>query len=75
MKMETTLTRARTKNLLMIRDCPFCGRAHRSPYVDELEEAVLACRAKNAPEDRGSLDEWKDLGRWPVSEIEAFSGP
>ena len=73
--MGRTMAKAGTENLLMIWDCPFCRRTHQSPYVDELEEAVLACRAKTAPEDRGSLDEWKDLGRWPVSEIEAFSGP
>ena len=28
----------------MFRDCPFCGSQHRSLYVDELEETVLACR-------------------------------
>ena len=60
---------------MMIRDCPFCGRTHRSPYVDELEEDVMACRAKAPPWDRGSLDAWEDLGCWPVSEIEVFCGP
>ncbi len=61
--------------VLMSRDCPFCSRTHRSPYIDELEEAVLACRDKLPLEDRGSLDGWEDLGRWPVSEIDGFAGP
>lgn len=70
----TTLTAAGAEKM-MIRDCPFRRRTHQSPYVDELEEAVMASRAKAAPEDRGTLDVWEELGRWPVSEIEAFSGP
>ncbi len=61
--------------ILMSRECPFCNRTHRSPYVDELEEAVMACREKVSPEDRGLLDAWEDLGRWPISELESFSGP
>ncbi len=73
-EMGTTLMAARTENL-MIRDCPFCRRTHRSPYVDVLEDGVMACRAKAPPWKRGSLDAWVDLGLWPVSEIEAFCGP
>ena len=61
--------------ILMARDCPFCKRTHRSPYVDELEEAVMACRERVRPDDRGSLETWEDPGSWPVSEIEAFAGP
>ncbi len=59
--------------ILMFRDCPFCGRTHRSAYVDELERAVMACRDKAAPEDRGSLEAWEDRETFPVlCEIEAF---
>ncbi len=72
--MGTTLMTARSENL-MIRDCPFCRRTHRSPYVDVLEEVVLACRAKVPPGERGCLDVWEDLGCWPVSEVDAFCGP
>ena len=72
--MGTTLIAEGTEKQ-MIRDCPFCKRTHQSPYADVLEEVVMACRAKAPPEKRGSLDAWEDLGRWPVSEIEAFSGP
>ncbi len=72
--MGTTLVPARTENL-MIRDCPFCSRTHRSPYVDVLEDGVMACRAKAPPWKRGSLDAWVDLGFWPVSEMVSFCGP
>jgi hypothetical protein len=35
----------------------------------------MACQEKVPPEDRGSFDAWEDLGRWSVSEVEAFFGP
>ena len=73
--MGATAVKAGSENLMMSRDCPFCGRTHQSPYVDELEESVLACRDKALPKDRGSLDGWEDFGAWSISEIEAFSGP
>ncbi len=68
--MGTTLAREGLE-ILMSRDCPFCGCTHTSPYVDELEMAVMACRANAAPEDRGSLEAWVDRDMW----VEAFSGP
>ncbi len=73
--MGATVVKAGPENFLMSRDCPFCKRTHRSPYVDELEEAVMACRDKAPLEDRGILEEWEDFGTWAMSEIEAFSGP
>jgi hypothetical protein len=60
--------------IMMFRDCPFCGTTHRSPFVDELETVVLACRERARPEDRGSLDAWVGHDTLPVrSETEAFS--
>ncbi len=74
--MGATLTAAGPDSLLMFRDCPFCRRTHKSPYVDELERAVLACREKAALEDRGSLEAWEGRDTFPVlCEIEAFCGP
>jgi hypothetical protein len=60
--------------VLMFRECPFCGNLHRSPYVDELEASVMACRDRVAPEARGSLEEWHDRDTIPVRpEVEATS--
>ncbi len=62
--------------MVMFRLCPFCGGVHSSPYVDELEAAVMACRERAAPTERGSVDAWKDLDTWPVpADVEAFCGP
>jgi hypothetical protein len=49
---------ASAAQLVMFRDCPFCGVTHRSPYVDELEEMVLRCRANAPPEKQGNLEMW-----------------
>lgn len=71
-----TMLAAERSDVLMVRDCPFCGRTHRSPYADELEAAVMACRERAAPEDRGSLEAWQGRDTSPVlCEIEAFCGP
>lgn len=57
----------------MTRECPFCGSLHVSPYVDELEALVMACREKVAPDRRGTLDAWGDRDTLPVRpEAEAF---
>jgi hypothetical protein len=65
---------AGTPELLMVRECPFCGFAHSSPYVDELEAAVLACREQAPPDQRGTLKTWGDRETSPTRpEIEAFS--
>ncbi len=64
-----------TSDCIMLRECPFCMNVHTSPYVDEVEEIVLRCRDKAAPEQRGTLDAWEGRETQPVrSEIEALRG-
>lgn len=59
--------------ITMSRECPFCGSLHESPYVDELEAAVMACREKTTPDRRGTLEAWGDRETLPVRpEAEAF---
>jgi hypothetical protein len=74
--METLETEADAlKSPVMYRECPFCGRTHRSAYVDELEAAVMACREKVAPEHRGSLEAWVTCKVLPIPpEVEAYAG-
>lgn len=60
--------------LIYYRECPFCGVTHSSPYVDELEGIVMACRERAAPDKRGTLAAWGDRETLPVRpEIEAFA--
>jgi hypothetical protein len=64
-----------SKNLMMYRECPFCGRTHWSAYVDELEAAVMDCRDRVAPEYRGSLEAWDRQETFPIPpEVEAYGG-
>ncbi|MEK7076924.1 MAG: hypothetical protein AAB967_01695 [Patescibacteria group bacterium] len=66
----------RDNDLIMYRECPFCGATHGSHYVDELEGIVMACRERAAPDKRGTLAEWGDRETLPVRpEIEAFAVP
>lgn len=63
-----------TNLIVMVRECPFCGTTHRSPYVDELESTVMTCRDKVCPEKRGSLEAWPEQDTTPVRcEVRAFS--
>ena len=63
-----------TNLIVMFRECPFCGSTHRSPYVDELENAVMTCREKAQPDKRGDLDAWPESETLPVRcETEALS--
>ena len=63
-----------TPELLMYRECPFCGATHSSPYIDELEGIVMACRDRAAPDRRGTLASWGERETLPVRpEIEAFA--
>ncbi len=58
----------------MLRDCPFCMGIHKSPYADELEAEVMACREKVSPTLRGSLEAWGDRETIPVPpEVEAHT--
>jgi hypothetical protein len=50
----------------MFRDCPFCGVQHRSPYVDELEEIVLACRAGADRQKLGLLADYEGHDTSPI---------
>ena len=71
--MEGTETAERSE-LVMIRECPFCGAMHTSPYVDELEAKVMACREKVPLISRGTLETWDDRDSAPVPpEVEAFT--
>lgn len=47
-------------------DCPFCQLTHVSPFIDELEEQVMACRAAAHPDKRGTLEAWGDQNTIPV---------
>ena len=72
--MGTAVEEIEVAELLMLRECPFCGYTHSSPYADELEEMVLACREHASPEQRGSLEAWEDRDTTPIRpEIEVFS--
>ena len=72
----TTCHQTDTSEGLMFRECPFCGATHCSPYVDELEAMVLACRDRAAPDRRGTLAAWGDRETLPARpEMEAFSAP
>ncbi len=72
--METVEVQADgSESLVMYRECPFCGRRHRSPYVDELEAAVMACRDRLTPKYRGSLEAWDMRDTLPIPpEVEAY---
>jgi hypothetical protein len=55
--------------------CLFCKRDHVSPYFDEIEEEILACRDRAPDWQRGDLAGFKDPGMRPVSpETEARAG-
>ncbi len=74
--MWTTEAQAQTsESHMMYRECPFCGRIHRSAYMDDLEAAVMACRDRVAPEYRGSLEAWDMRETLPIPpEVEAYAG-
>ena len=73
LSLSEATTGQATPDVIMSRECPFCGSLHVSPYVDELEALVMACREKVAPDRRGTLDAWGDRDTLPVRpEAEAF---
>src|SRR3989344_330638 len=60
--------------VVMYRECPFCGATHCSPYVDELEGIVKACRDRAAPNRKSTLASWGDRDTLPIRpEIEAYA--
>ena len=72
--MEANAVVVALPEVLMYRECPFCGATHSSQYVDELEGIVMACRDRAAPDRRGTLAAWGERDTLPVRpEIEAFS--
>lgn len=55
--------------------CLFCAREHVSPYFDQIEEEILACRDRAPEWKRGSLAAFEDPVMRPVSvEMEARAG-
>lgn len=53
--------------IFMFRDCIFCRGTHVSPYVEELEEMVLACRDRcHDAARRGDLCAWEGRDTIPT---------
>lgn len=47
--------------------CIYCKRIHRSPYFDEVEERILACRDEAPEWQKGRLETWEDPNNRPIT--------
>ena len=54
---------------MLTAPCPFCMGSHSAEFPEDLDQAVLACRAQASPDRQGTLDgfDWEALERQPPS--------